>query len=214
MSELYGNAFLNGEIVKKMGKQEEILALDRQTESEQQEEEVFDDSFENRTIQIHDSNYGRFRKKIIFSYFFFNYLFLLFEKKIDKINMILQVLFEKCAKNSSDKKHTKPIDNDATTINISNILNENNFETMNKKSDSDELHKCDYDDDNNGVLDEADDADEAYVDQNHTNEINTCSNALTNPNSFVICSDLIDYLNHNIADNNNVNRIFVCTHIS
>ena len=60
--------------------------------------------------------------------------------------MILQALFEKCAKNSSDKKRTKRIDNDATTINISNILNENNFETMNKKSDVDE-YKCDYDDD-------------------------------------------------------------------
>ena len=70
MSELYGNAFLNGEIVKKMGKQEEILALDRQTESEQQEEEVFDDSFENRTIQIHDSNYGRSKIHLIFYYFF------------------------------------------------------------------------------------------------------------------------------------------------
>lgn len=115
--------------------------------------------------------------------------------------MILQALFEKCAKNSSDKKR---IDNDATTINISNILNENNFETINKKSDVDE-YKCDYDGDNNGVLDA--DADQAHEDQNYTEEINSCSNALTNPNSFVICSDLIDYLNHNIADNNNVNRI-------
>ena len=72
-------------------------------------------------------------------------------------------------------------------------------------------YKCDYNDDNdnnNGVLDHDNDpvADEAYDDQNHTGEINTCSNALINHNSFVICSDLIDYLNHNIADNNNVSK--------
>jgi hypothetical protein len=61
MNELNGNDVLNGEIVKKMGKQEEIEALNHhQSQCEQQDEEVWEDSFENRTIQINDSSCGQF----------------------------------------------------------------------------------------------------------------------------------------------------------
>lgn len=75
VNELHGNAVLNGEIVKKMGKQEEIIALDHQIQCEQQDEEVFDDSFENRTIQIHDSNYGRFKIELFFFLIIFFFKF-------------------------------------------------------------------------------------------------------------------------------------------